>query len=55
MNKPISDDEIKAFLKKELTYFKIPKFIGRLDSFPMTVTGKVQKFKLQEQAKADFL
>ena len=54
VNTEISDAEIKEFLKSQLTYFKVPKFYQRIDSFPMTVTGKVQKFKLSERAKADF-
>ena len=54
VNTEISDTEIKEFLKSQLTYFKVPKFYQRIDSFPMTVTGKVQKFKLAERAKADF-
>ena len=54
VNTEISDTEIKEFLKSQLTYFKVPKFYQRIDSFPMTVTGKVQKFKLAERAQADF-
>jgi len=54
VNTEISDTEIKDFLKSQLTYFKIPKFYQRIDSFPMTVTGKVQKFKLAERAINDF-
>ena len=54
VNTEINDAEIKEFLKSQLTYFKVPKFYQRVDSFPMTVTGKVQKFKLAERAKDDF-
>ena len=54
VNTEISDAEIKEFLKSQLTYFKVPKFYQRIDSFPMTVTGKVKKFKLTGRAKADF-
>ncbi len=43
-----SADEIKDFCKDELAHFKIPKFIEFVDAFPMTVTGKVQKFRLRE-------
>ena len=49
-----SEESIRSFLKDRLTYFKIPKFIVFCDDFPMTVTGKVQKFILKEQAEAQF-
>ena len=54
MNGAITDDEIRKFLKTQLTYFKIPRFIQRVDDYPMTVTGKVKKFELVERSKKDF-
>jgi fatty-acyl-CoA synthase len=38
--------------QKRLTYahFKIPRYIWFVDTFPMTVTGKLQKFKMREIA-----
>ena len=44
----LSDDEIKAFCKGQITHFKIPKHIRFVDDYPMTVTGKIQKFKMSE-------
>jgi len=41
-------DEIRAFCKEKIAYFKIPKYIRFVDEFPMTVTGKLQKFKMRE-------
>jgi fatty-acyl-CoA synthase len=41
-------DEIQAFCRDKLAHFKIPKLIEFVDSFPMTVTGKLQKFKMRE-------
>lgn len=43
-----SADEIRGFCREALAYFKIPKFIEFVDEFPMTVTGKVQKFRMRE-------
>ena len=54
VNREITDAEIRDYLKTQLTYFKVPKFYQRVESFPMTVTGKVQKFKLAEREKDDF-
>ncbi|MBW2450873.1 MAG: AMP-binding protein [Deltaproteobacteria bacterium] len=41
-------EEIREFCKGEIAHFKIPKFVWFVDEFPMTVTGKVQKFRMRE-------
>ncbi|QPG07161.1 AMP-binding protein [Salinimonas marina] len=45
----IHEEEIRAYLKEHLAYFKIPKYISVVTDYPMTVTGKLQKFKMREQ------
>lgn len=45
-----TEDEIRAFCSDALAHFKVPRFVLFLDAFPTTVTGKVQKYKLREQA-----
>jgi fatty-acyl-CoA synthase len=42
-------EEIVAFCKSEIAHFKIPRYIKFVDSFPMTITGKVQKFVMREE------
>ena len=42
-------DEIRAFCEGQITHFKIPKYIKLVDEFPMTVTGKMQKFVMRDQ------
>jgi fatty-acyl-CoA synthase len=42
-------EEIKAFCKDRIAHFKIPRYIKFVDEFPMTVTGKVQKYVMREQ------
>jgi fatty-acyl-CoA synthase len=44
----LSADEIRAFCKEHIAYFKVPRYIRLVREFPMTVTGKVQKFKMRE-------
>ena len=44
----LSEDEIRAFCKKNIAYFKVPRYIRLVKGFPMTVTGKIQKFKMRE-------
>jgi len=41
-------EEIRAFCQDNLAHFKMPKLIEFVDSFPMTVTGKLQKFRMRE-------
>ncbi len=45
-----SEEEIRAFCKEQIAHFKIPKFIWFVKEFPMTVTGKLQKFRMREMA-----
>jgi len=44
-----TDDEIREFCKGKLAHFKIPRYIRFVDEFPLTVTGKVQKFVMREK------
>ena len=44
----LTEDEIRAFCKKNIAYFKVPRYIRLVKEFPMTVTGKIQKFKMRE-------
>jgi len=44
-----TEAEIRQFCRGELAHFKIPRYVRFVDEFPMTVTGKVQKFILREQ------
>ncbi len=46
-----SEEEIRAFCKEGLAHFKIPRYIWFVDEFPMTVTGKLQKFRMREIAE----
>ena len=43
-----SPEELQAFCKNRIAYFKVPTYFKFTDSFPMTVTGKIQKFKMKE-------
>ena len=43
-----SSDELREFCKGSLAHFKVPAVIRLVDEFPMTVTGKLQKFRMRE-------
>jgi fatty-acyl-CoA synthase len=44
----IGNDDLAAFCRGKLASFKIPRYTLVLDAFPMTPSGKAQKFKLRE-------
>ncbi|MDP7547063.1 MAG: AMP-binding protein, partial [Alphaproteobacteria bacterium] len=43
------EEEIKEFCHGQIAHYKVPRYIKFVDEFPMTVTGKVQKFVMREQ------
>jgi fatty-acyl-CoA synthase len=46
----LSEEDVRAFCRAELAHFKVPRFVFFVEEFPMTVTGKVQKFKMREDS-----
>ena len=44
-----SEEDIRVFCREKIAHFKIPRYILFVDEFPMTITGKVQKYKMREQ------
>ena len=47
-----SEEEIREFCRGQIAHYKVPRYVMFVDAFPMTVTGKVQKFVLREQMAA---
>ena len=46
-------EEIRAFCQGQIAHYKIPRYVKFVDAFPMTVTGKVQKFVMREATIAE--
>jgi len=46
----MTEDEVRDFCKGRIANYKIPKYVKFVDSYPMTASGKIQKFKLREMA-----
>jgi fatty-acyl-CoA synthase len=44
----LTAEQVRAFCTGKIAHYKIPRYVRMSDSFPMTVTGKVQKFKMRE-------
>jgi len=45
----MDDEELREYCHGKIAHFKIPQYVRFVDAFPMTVTGKVQKFLIREQ------
>jgi fatty-acyl-CoA synthase len=46
----LSEEDVREFCRGKIAHYKIPRYVKFVDAFPMTVTGKVQKFKMREAA-----
>ncbi len=44
----LTEDEVRQYCQGKIAHFKVPRYIRFCTEFPMTVTGKVQKFKMRE-------
>ena len=47
----LTEDDLKAFCKGQIAHYKVPRYIRFVSEFPMTVTGKIQKFKIRDEMK----
>jgi len=45
----MTEEEVRAFCRDQIAYYKVPRYVKFVDEMPMTVTGKVQKFVMREQ------
>jgi fatty-acyl-CoA synthase len=46
----VTEEEIRSYCRDRLAHFKVPAVIRFVEAFPMTVTGKLQKFRMREMA-----
>jgi fatty-acyl-CoA synthase len=49
----IVPDEVQSFCRERVAKFKVPRFIKTVDAFPLTASGKIQKFRLREAHEAE--
>jgi len=50
-NAALTEEDVHSFCKGQISHHKIPRYIRFTDEYPMTASGKIQKFKLREDAK----
>ena len=48
-----TEEEIRDFCRGQIAHYKVPRYVRFLDSFPQTVTGKIQKYLLREQIQRE--
>ncbi len=47
-------DEVREFCKARLAHYKVPRYVSFVDNYPLTVTGKIKKYVLRDQAIEQF-
>jgi fatty-acyl-CoA synthase len=47
-NEAATPDEVRQFCRERIAHYKVPRYVKFVTSYPMTVTGKIQKFKMRE-------
>ena len=46
----MSEEEVRSFCRGKIANYKIPKYVTFVEGFPMTASGKIQKFKMRDMA-----
>jgi fatty-acyl-CoA synthase len=48
----LTEEDVRAYCRGQIAHYKIPRYVLFVDGWPMTVSGKVQKFKMREESIA---
>ncbi len=46
----LAEEALREFCKGKIAHYKVPRYFKFTQNFPMTVTGKIQKFKMRDQS-----
>ena len=49
----VTEEEIREFCRGQIAHYKVPRYVRFVDSFPLTISGKVQKYLIREQLRAE--
>ncbi|MDR2188516.1 MAG: AMP-binding protein [Azonexus sp.] len=49
----LTEDEVREFCRGQIAHYKVPRYLRFVEGFPMTITGKIQKFKIRDAMKAE--
>jgi fatty-acyl-CoA synthase len=47
----LQEEDIRDYCRGRIAHYKVPRYVRFVDDFPMTVTGKVQKFVMRERMR----
>jgi fatty-acyl-CoA synthase len=50
----LTEDEVRGFCRDQISHYKIPRYVRFVEEFPMTVTGKMQKFLMRAAMEKEF-
>jgi fatty-acyl-CoA synthase len=48
-----TEEDVREYCRGKIAHYKVPRYVKFVDGFPMTVTGKIQKFKMREVSTAE--
>jgi fatty-acyl-CoA synthase len=48
-----TEDEIREFYRDQIAHYKVPRYVRFMDSFPLTISGKVQKYLIREHLRSE--
>jgi fatty-acyl-CoA synthase len=49
----VTEEEIREFCREQIAHYKVPRYVRFVDSFPLTISGKVQKYLIREHLRAE--
>jgi fatty-acyl-CoA synthase len=49
----VTEEEIRAFCRDQIAHYKVPRYVRFMDSFPLTISGKVQKYLMREHLRVE--
>jgi fatty-acyl-CoA synthase len=49
----VTEDEVREFCRAQIAHYKVPRYVRFVDGFPLTISGKVQKYLIREQLRAE--
>jgi fatty-acyl-CoA synthase len=49
----LTEDEVLNFCRGQIAHYKVPRYVRFVSSFPLTVSGKVQKYLIREQLRGE--
>ena len=49
----VTEDEIREFCRDAIAHYKVPRYVRFMERFPLTISGKVQKYLIREHLRAE--